>query len=169
MSPNLYWIDGPGPGKLAIPARPRGGDWLEDDISGWQRAGVDAVVSLLTSQENKDLQRSEESDLAQAHGFRFVSLPVDDRAVPPSWEDASRASGKIGESLRQGRNVAIHCRQGIGRSGMIAAALLIRDGSTPGDALTQINGARGLPVPETEEQLAWTRDFRCGKPRPQLL
>jgi hypothetical protein len=159
MNPKLYWIDGPWPGKLAISARPRGGDWLEDDISGWQRAGVDAVGSLLTPQENKDPQLSEESDLAQAHGLRFLSLPVEDRGVPPSGEDAVRAIGKIGETLRQGRNVAIHCRQGIGRSGMIAAALLISDGSTPGDALTQISAARGLPVPETEEQWAWIRDF----------
>jgi hypothetical protein len=159
MNPKLYWISGPWQGKLAISARPRGGDWLEDDISGWQRAGVDVVVSLLTPQENKDLQLSQESDLVQTHGLRFVSLPVEDRGIPPSWEDASRAIGKIGEALRQGRSVAIHCRQGIGRSGMIAAALLIREGSTPGDALTQISGARGLSVPETEGQLEWIRDF----------
>jgi hypothetical protein len=28
-----------------------------------------------------------------------------------------------------------------------------------GGWLTQISGARGLPVPETEEQWAWIRDF----------
>jgi protein-tyrosine phosphatase len=159
MNPKLYWIDGPWPGKLAISARPRGGDWLEDDISGWQRAGVDAIVSLLTPQENTDLHLSEEPGLTQTHGLRFVSLPVEDRGVPPSWDTASRVIEEVGQLLRHGKNVAIHCRQGIGRSGMIAAALLIRDGSTPGDALTQISGARGLPVPETEGQLAWVREF----------
>ncbi len=159
MNPKLYWIDGPWPGKLAISARPRGSDWLGDDISGWRNAGIDAVVSLLTTQENKDLQLNEESKLAQNQGIRFVSLPVEDRGVPLSWEEALRVVAKASEMLRQGRHVAVHCRQGIGRSGMIAAALLIQGGSTPGDALTQISGVRGLPVPETEEQLAWVREF----------
>ena len=159
MNPKLYWIDGPWPGKLAISARPRGGDWLEDDVSGWRRAGLDAVVSLLTPQENKDLQLSEESRLSQAQGLQFLSLPVEDRGVPPSWDESQKIVARASELLRQGRNVAVHCRQGIGRSGMMAAALLIRDGSTPGDALAQISGARGLSVPETEEQLAWVREF----------
>jgi len=159
MNPKLYWINGPWPGKLAISARPRGGDWLEDEIAGWRKAGIDAVVSLLTPQENEDLQLAAESGLAQASGLRFVALPVEDRGVPPSWDDAARALAKAGEMLGQGRNVAIHCRQGIGRSGMIAAALLIKCGSAPEDALKVIGEARGLPVPETPEQLAWVREF----------
>jgi protein-tyrosine phosphatase len=164
MNPKLYWIDGPWPGKLAISARPRGGDWLEDEISGWRKSGVDAVVSLLTPQENDDLQLAGESNLAQAHGLRFVSLAVEDRGVPRSWEDASRVVANAGEMLRQGRNVAVHCRQGIGRSGMIAAALLIKDGSTLDDALKLISDVRGLPVPETTEQREWVRKFAAREP-----
>jgi protein-tyrosine phosphatase len=159
MNPKLYWIKGPGPGKLAISARPRGGDWLEDEISGWRKAGVDAVVSLLTPQENGDLQLDAESSLAQSRGLRFLSFPVEDRGVPSSWDDASLAVENVNEMLRQGRNVAIHCRQGIGRSGMIAAALLIKEGSTPGQALKLISEVRGLSVPETPEQLEWVKKF----------
>jgi protein-tyrosine phosphatase len=114
---------------------------------------------MLTPYESKDLQLSEESKLAQIHGLRFVSLPIEDRGVPPSWEEASRAIAKATEMLQQGKNVAVHCRQGIGRSGILAAALLIKSGSTPGDALTQISAARGLTVPETPEQMAWIQEF----------
>jgi protein-tyrosine phosphatase len=159
MNPKLYWIDGPWPGKLAISARPRGGDWLDDEIAGWRRTGVDAVVSLLTPEENKDLQLDDESTLTQSQGLRFLSLPMQDRSVPPSWDDVSRVVEKAGDMLRHGRNVAVHCRQGIGRSGMIAAALLIGDGSTPDDALNLISKVRGLPVPETPEQREWVREF----------
>jgi protein-tyrosine phosphatase len=158
MNPKLYWVDGPWPGKLAISARPRG-DWLEDEICGWRRAGVDAVVSLLTPQENEDLQLGEESDLAQARGLHFLSLPIEDRGVPADWEAASRAVAQAGEMLKRGRNVAVHCRQGIGRSGVIAAALLTRDGSSADDAFKLIGEARGLAVPETAEQREWLRKF----------
>ena len=159
MNPQLYWIQGPWPGRLAISARPRGGDWLEDEISGWRSAGIDAVVSLLTPQENQELQLGAESNLTQARGLLFISLPTEDRGVPPSWDDASLAVAKIEEMLRQGRNVAVHCRQGIGRSGMIAAAVLVKDGSVPDDSMKRISDARGLPVPETPEQREWVRRF----------
>jgi protein-tyrosine phosphatase len=159
MNPKPYWIKGPWPGRLAISARPRGGDWLEDEISGWRIAGVDAVLSLLTPQENRDLQLDAESSLAQNRGIRFLSLPTEDRSVPSSWEDVSRAIEKLGETLRQGRNVAVHCRQGIGRSSMIAAALLIEEGSAQDQALKLISEVRGLPVPETPEQLEWVKKF----------
>jgi protein-tyrosine phosphatase len=159
MNPKLYWIEGPWPGKLAISARPRGGDWLEDEIAGWRTAGVDAVFSLLTRQENQDLQLVAEADVAQARGLRFLSLPIEDRGVPAFLEEASQAVGKVGELLRQGRNVAVHCRQGIGRSGMIAAALLVKEGRSPDDAMKMISDVRGLPVPETPEQREWVRDF----------
>ena len=36
----LYWISGPWAGKLAIAARPRGGDWLEDEIRDWKNGGI---------------------------------------------------------------------------------------------------------------------------------
>ena len=55
MATELYWVDGPWPGKLALAARPRGGDWLEDEIASWRGARVDTVLSLLTPKEERDL------------------------------------------------------------------------------------------------------------------
>jgi len=33
----ICWIAWQSPGRLGIMARPRAGDWLEDEIGGWQR------------------------------------------------------------------------------------------------------------------------------------
>jgi protein-tyrosine phosphatase len=159
MNPKLYWIDGPWQGKLAISARPRGGDWLEDDISGWRRAGVDVVVSLLTTQENADLQLGEESSLSQPRGLRFLSFPVEDRGVPVSQQGALAAVAKVNEMLQQGKNVAVHCRQGIGRSGMFVTASLVLCGWAVNDAMNLVSQARGLTVPETPEQREWIREI----------
>ena len=54
MRTELFWIDGPWPGRLAIMPRPRGGDWLEEEIQSWRRSGVDLVVSLLTLEERNE-------------------------------------------------------------------------------------------------------------------
>jgi hypothetical protein len=35
MRPLIYWINTPWPGRLAIVPRPRGGDWLEEEVGAW--------------------------------------------------------------------------------------------------------------------------------------
>jgi hypothetical protein len=55
MPDTIFWIDGPWRGRLAIVTRPRGGDWLEDDMTSWRRAGLDLIVSLLTADESAEL------------------------------------------------------------------------------------------------------------------
>lgn len=71
-------------GCLAISTRPRGGDWLEDEIRGWRSARVDSVVSLLEKDEEKQLELDDEGRLAKANGIQFISFPVVDRGVPTS-------------------------------------------------------------------------------------
>lgn len=57
---NPYWIKAEGV-RLGIMARPRGDDWLADDIGILKRAGVDVIVSALTSTEAEELGCSESS------------------------------------------------------------------------------------------------------------
>src|SRR5258708_6582606 len=69
MKTELYWLQGPWTGSLAIMPRPRGGDWLEDEIRSWARSSVNAVVSLLTSDEIADLDLTDEGSLCEANGI----------------------------------------------------------------------------------------------------
>src|SRR3954470_4439263 len=74
MRTELYWIEGPWRGRLAIMPRPRGGDWLEDEVQSWRRAGIDMIVSLLTREEQLELCLPQEAALCQANGIEFVSF-----------------------------------------------------------------------------------------------
>ena len=49
----------------------------------------------------------------------------------------------------------MHCWGGVGRSSLFAAALLVARGTDADTALARIAAARGVPVPETDEQRAW--------------
>jgi hypothetical protein len=70
---NPYWIKTEG-FRLAIIPRPRGADWLLDEIRFLQRAGVDVVVSALTASENEELGLVEESELPDLWcGISFLS------------------------------------------------------------------------------------------------
>ncbi len=155
MRTELHWVDGPWPGKLALASRPRGGDWLQDEMAAWRRAGIDSVLSLLTPEEEQDLDLKREAQEAKARGMKFASLPIPDRQVPNSESEVSAALDRIDADLSAGKNVVIHCRQGVGRTGLVAACLLIAKGLTPEVAVKSLSAARGNAVPETSEQRRW--------------
>src|SRR5271169_2216997 len=155
MPSQLHWLAGPWPGKLALEARPRGGDWLPDEIANWKRAGVHAVLSLLTSEEEHDLDLLEEAKEVNTQGLEFLSLPIPDRQVPRSEAKLGEVLEKVSGALSTGRNVVVHCRQGIGRTGVVAACLLVKNGMSPGAAVEAASAARGVAVPETAEQRDW--------------
>lgn len=159
MQAQLYHVKAGLSGTLSIAARPRGGDWLEDEIAAWRHAGVNRVVSLLTHDEERDLDLASEKQACIAQGLQFTSLPIEDRDVPSSATDASRTIDSIYEDLVHGKNVVVHCRQGIGRSALLVAGVLVESGWPPAVALARISADRGIPVPETPAQHKWVDQF----------
>jgi protein-tyrosine phosphatase len=155
MSTRLYWLDESWPGKLALSARPRGGDWLQDEIADWKRSGIDVVLSLLEKTEEKEMDLEKEAEAARAQGLEFSPLPIPDRQAPKSEAQLTTSLDQIAKALKNGKNVLVHCRQGVGRTGLVATCLLIRKGMSPGAALEKVTAARGVEVPETKEQRDW--------------
>ncbi len=155
MNPDLFWIPGRWRGKLAVATRPRGGDWLEDEVRSWRRTGLDLVVSLLEREETAQLELLPEGDLAKSEGIGFISFPIPDRGVPASTPAALSLLKEIAHALEEGKSVAIHCRQGIGRSGSIAAGVLVTSGVAVEQAIEVVSTARGQTIPETPAQLEW--------------
>ncbi len=155
MGTALHWVNGPWLGKLALASRPRGGEWLDDEMASWRRDGIDMVLSLLTPEEEQALDLAAEAGAAQARGMGFISLPIPDRQVPDSEAGVTTVVEGAGSALSSGKNIAVHCRQGIGRTGLIAACLLISRGVDPEAAVARLSAARGVPVPETPEQRQW--------------
>lgn len=159
MLPTIYHIAGPWSGKLAITARPRGGDWLDSELHALRDAKFDLVVSLLTNEESDELGVSNEAEASAKHGLEFLSFPIRDLSVPVSATATREFLSRLLNELRSGKRIAIHCRQGIGRSGMIAASLLVMAGIDPAIAFRTVSAARGIEVPETAEQRDWVMEF----------
>jgi protein-tyrosine phosphatase len=159
MKAELFWIPGPWRGRLAIAARPRGGDWLDDEASAWRQANIDVVVSLLENEEAGQLDLLDERRAAEDHCISFISFPIPDRGVPASVQESVSLITRIGAQLDAGKNVALHCRQGIGRSGLIAAGVLMASGASPEEAMQIVGSARGISIPETLEQRRWTQQL----------
>ncbi len=159
MRTELYWIEGPWRGRLAIMPRPRGGDWLEDEIGSWKRLGIDTIVSALTTEEIAELDLIGEKELCERAGIDFISFSIVDRGLPPSDEAALKLVRRLEQGLARAAKIAIHCRQGIGRASVVAACVLAASGVDPALAFERIASARGCAVPDTSGQREWVLRF----------
>lgn len=159
MGADVYWIEGPWPGRLAIVPRPRGGDWLEDEVRSWGNHGLSEIVSLLTADEVTEFELDQEERWCRAHGIWFRSFAIPDRGVPTSVDGFTHLIQELERELSAGKKIGLHCRQGIGRSALIAAVLLVSAGDDPEAAWESIGKVRGCRVPDTIEQRNWVKGF----------
>jgi len=155
MKAEIYWIPGVQVGRLAILPRPRGGDWLEDEIVSLRNAGVDYLGSLLTPEEVLELELAEEAKLCATNRIVFLSFPVPDRGVPSSAIEARKFAWQIAALVKEGKGIAIHCRQGVGRSALLAVCVLVALEEHVDSAFLRIAESRGCTVPDTSEQREW--------------
>lgn len=157
----IYWTEVFGGRSLAVVGRPRPGDWLDDDVEAWKVAGIHIAVSLLTESENLELGLDGEEEACRDRAIDFRSYPIVDRGVPESVEQFERLVSSLLDGIDVGKAVAVHCRAGIGRSALLAASLMIWRGNTVQESLQRVESARGLSVPDTEEQREWLDQFAC--------
>lgn len=114
----MFWITAPAPGRRATMPRPRGGDWLADDLAALRAAGVDTLVALITPAEAAELGLSAEAELARAAGLDFQPFPIPDLTTPP-LDPATAAfiaglrAARLGGPLRRRASVGVERRQRI--------------------------------------------------------
>jgi len=160
-------IDGvaaaPAPGVIGLTICPgkkdphaMSGPWARDldadleAIRGW---GASALVTLIEDHEFELLKVPDLGQRARALELEWHHLPIRDVSIPDWRFDAGwqTAGPRLASMLQDGRRVVVHCRGGLGRSGMVAALLLIEQGVTPGDAIRRVRAARPGAI-ETREQ-----------------
>jgi protein-tyrosine phosphatase len=153
---DVFWIADTG---LAIVLRPRGDDWLENDLTRIRMAGIQTIVSTIESWEARSLGLAEEAAIAERLGLHFISHPMQDRSVPSDRENFSHFVKALARRLEAGEKIGVHCRGCIGRSTVVTASTLITLGWPAERALDEIEVARGCTVPDTEEQREWILEF----------
>ena len=158
--PELYWVDCPAPGRLAVAERPRGGMWLQDDLAALRFAGVDTLVCMMVEGELKPLQLEHEPRLAVEAGLSFAWLPVPDLS-PPADNSILPLLHGLRDELVEGRTVVAHCREGVGRSPLCVASLLVLLGVPAAEAWSRIALVRGRHVPDTTAQGRWVEGLQA--------
>ena len=139
---------------------------LRHDLETLRATGVRHLVLLVTDAE---LERW--GDAAIVDRARVAGVEVDRRPMPDGSPPSSLAEmTSILAAIRQGRaggDVAVACMGGVGRTGTVAACALVEAGLDPEAAVTEVRRIRHPSAVETEEQLAFVREywrFRTGAP-----
>ena len=141
-------------GSLSITPCPQGDEHLSEEVDRLKLAGIDTVISLLDATDQDNLGLQQEGTSCEQSGVEFLQLPIKDFGLP-DYRDAISLGHRILSIIHSGKNVAVHCRAGIGRSGMISATVLVLSGMEPGAALELLEEKRCRKVPDTEEQRQW--------------
>lgn len=88
----------------------------------------------------------------------LLRWPFPDGGVPASVEAASELVAAVLDAAAAGKNVVIHCRGGLGRTGLVAACCLVARGRSARDAIDDVRGTRPGAV-ETRMQEAFVARF----------
>lgn len=130
-------------------------------ISAW---GATAVVTLLEEFELKMLSVTALPSLLQSRGIEWHHLPIRDVDIPDlNFEGLWRISGKrLLAILSANGKVLLHCRGGIGRTGTIAAKLLVELGYEPVEAIALVRKTRPGTI-ETRAQEDYVLNLQSGQ------
>lgn len=120
---------------------------LDTDLAWLREQGISAVLTMT--------ETPLDADALARHGLVALHLPVVDMTAPTP-EQFERALRFIDHHRVRGTSVVVHCLMGQGRTGVILAAYLVRQGATPERALAEVRAAcpRAVENPEQERALA---------------
>jgi ADP-ribosylglycohydrolase len=148
--PNSYWV---------LPARLLAGEHPGERLSRLLEAGVDCFLDLTHPHEIAPY------DAALPPGVLYRRCSITDHGTPADPGEMAAILEGLREAMREGRVVYLHCRAGIGRTGMVAGCLLVEEGFRGDEALSELNrlwrqsarSAQWPSVPETLDQVEYVR------------
>jgi ADP-ribosyl-[dinitrogen reductase] hydrolase len=156
--PNTYWAL---PGLLLAGEHPAGltAEATRQRLQTLLAAGIECFLDLTYPGE------VEPYDQALPFQIEYLRKPIRDHGLPEKREHMMEILDCLHDALRSGRRAYVHCRAGIGRTGMVVGCLLVERGLTGEQALDELAArwqgcerSRFWPsVPETEAQTDYIR------------
>lgn len=158
--PNTYWAL---PGRLLAGEHPSGmtAEATRQRVRTLLAAGIECFLDLTHPSE------IEPYDQALPFQIEYLRKPIRDHGLPEKREHMMEILDCLHDALRSGRPVYVHCRAGIGRTGMVVGCLFVELGLSGERALDELatlwqqsERSKLWPsVPETAAQTDYVRNW----------
>ena len=157
-SPLFDTLPVPQGGCLILSAQPASLGSASEALQAYRQAGAGLLVSLLPEHELLALGLGFLAEDCARHDLPWAHCPIDDFSAPDEAFEARwlAVAATVHGLLDQGRAVVLHCRAGLGRTGTIAARILIERGMQVEPAIELVRQVRRGAI-ETERQEAYLR------------
>lgn len=149
------------PGKRGVSVRYPGRVYrrdLAEDIASLRSAGVQRLILLV---EDAELRRWGDPEIVasgRAGGVEVMRHPIPDGQAPASIAEIEAILAVITAGRRVG-DVAVACMGGVGRSGTVAACVLVEAGMSPDEAIATVRSVRHPTAVETADQEHFVRAY----------
>jgi len=129
-----------------------------DVVRAWK---PDLAIALLEDHEFPLLGIPRFREYVAGSGIHWEFAPIVDGGIPDAEFDRTwhELGPRVRKTLRAGGRVLIHCRAGLGRTGLLAATLLVELGAKPQTAIADVRRARPGAI-ETLAQEAYVLSRR---------
>ena len=103
---------------------------LIDSVDQLKAQGVTVVVTALSTKEMQEKGVGELPDVVEKAGLLWFHAPIEDDCAPDEAFSArwKHISPSLHKALGNGEKIAMHCMGGSGRTGLLAAHLLLEKG-----------------------------------------
>lgn len=133
-----------------------GGDWDRDidlDLDVIADSGAKVLVTLIEDHEFDEMGVKDLASKVKSRGLVWYHLPIPDKGIPDKnfEEKWIRIGSDLRARLFAGDDIVIHCKGGLGRTGLVAARLLIELGEDNQSVIQKVRVARPGTI-ETIEQ-----------------
>lgn len=158
---NAYWVL---PGRLLAGEHPAaaGAASLRERLKNLVAEGINCFIDLTEAGEFISYARGLPS------GVAYFRQSIRDHGLPEGEARMREILDCLAAALRDGRNVYLHCRAGVGRTGMVAGCWLVEQGRSGDEALEELNrlwqqsprSLQWFSIPETDAQTDYVRRWR---------
>lgn len=151
-------------GLIFTPCPGTKGTSVQEALETLKDAGASALITLMPASELASHQAQALGEYCRAAGLAWFHCPIEDDHAPQTdfvsaWQ---QAGPEVHQLLSEGKTVAIHCKGGSGRTGLMAAQILLERGSSKEVVKSKVQAIRPYAL-TLEPHVHYFNSFQGGQ------